>query len=92
MDRMEEKEDFQMIPNRCTFCRGTLKEGKSEFIARVEDEVIVIRDVPAFVCEQCGEAYYRVAISEKIDNVMRDAHSGKLCLKPLAAGEVELKV
>jgi YgiT-type zinc finger domain-containing protein len=54
---MEEKEDFQKIPNRCTFCRGTLKQGKSDFIARVEDEVIVIRDVPAFVCQQCGEVY-----------------------------------
>jgi YgiT-type zinc finger domain-containing protein len=57
MERMEEKEDFQKIPNRCTFCRGTLKQGKSDFIARVEDEVIVIRDVPAFVCQQCGEVY-----------------------------------
>jgi YgiT-type zinc finger domain-containing protein len=70
---------------------GNLKEGKSQFIARAGDEVIVIRDVPAFICDQCGEAYYSLEISEKIDEVMRDAHNGKLCVRPLAAGEVELR-
>jgi len=35
-----------MIPERCTFCKGTLQEGKTEFIARVGDEIIVVRDVP----------------------------------------------
>ncbi|MDD4455471.1 MAG: type II toxin-antitoxin system MqsA family antitoxin [Candidatus Methanomethylophilaceae archaeon] len=79
-----------MIPERCMFCKGTLQEGKTEFIARVEDEIIVIRDVPAYVCDRCGEAYYSAEISRKIDAVMKDAHSGRLCCRPLAAGEVEL--
>jgi YgiT-type zinc finger domain-containing protein len=92
MDRLQDKEGDVMIPDRCTFCHGTLKEGKSQFIARVGDEVIVIRDVPAFVCEQCQEAHYRADISEKIDEVMKDAHSGKLCARPLAAGGIERKV
>jgi len=30
-------------------------------------------------------------LSGKIDNVMRDGHSGKLCVRPPAAGEVELR-
>lgn len=34
-----------MIPERCTFCKGTLQKGKTEFIARVGDGIIVIRDV-----------------------------------------------
>ncbi|HOI59167.1 MULTISPECIES: YgiT-type zinc finger protein [unclassified Methanoculleus] len=36
-----------MIPERCTFCRGSLQEGKTEFIARVGGEIVVVRDVPA---------------------------------------------
>ncbi|MCK9307978.1 MAG: hypothetical protein M0P17_10680 [Methanoculleus sp.] len=28
------------------FCKGTLHEGTAELIARVGDEIIVIRDVP----------------------------------------------
>jgi YgiT-type zinc finger domain-containing protein len=43
-----------MIPERCTFCKGTLREGKTEFIARVGDEIVVVRDVPAFICGRRG--------------------------------------
>ncbi len=81
-----------MIPDQCSFCRGKLVKGKTEFIARAGNEVVVMKDVPAFVCEQCGEAYFDMEISRKIDDIMRDAHQGKLCVRPLAAGEVELKV
>jgi len=81
-----------MIPDRCTFCKGTLHEGKTEFIARVGDEIIVIKEVPAFVCDRCGEAYYSPEISRRIDAVMRDVHEGRICARPLAAGEVDLAV
>jgi hypothetical protein len=57
-----------------------------------KDEGIIIRGVPAFVCEQCGEGYHRVDISKKIDEVMKDAHNGKICVRPIAAGEIELRV
>jgi YgiT-type zinc finger domain-containing protein len=79
-----------MIPDRCSFCKGKLREGKTEFLAHAAGEVIVIKDVPAYVCEQCGEAYYTATISRKIDDVMRAAHQKKLCMRPLPAGEVSL--
>jgi len=81
-----------MIPERCTFCRGRLHEGKAEFIARVGDEIIVIKEIPAFVCDRCGEAYYTADISRRIDAVMKDVHEGRVCARPLAAGEVDLAV
>jgi len=74
----------------CIRDRGTLHEGTAEFIARIGDEIIVVRDVPALICDRCGEAYYSAEVSRKIDAVMADAHSGRLCCRPLAAGEVEL--
>jgi len=42
------------------------------------------------ICDRCGEAYYSAEVSQKIDAVMKDFHSGRLCCRPLAAGEVEL--
>jgi YgiT-type zinc finger domain-containing protein len=80
-----------MIPDHCSFCKGKLRKGNTEFMAHAAEEVIVIKDVPAFVCEQCGEAYYTAKTSRKIDEVMRDAHQKKLCMRPLPAGEVSLK-
>jgi hypothetical protein len=45
-----------MIPERCTFCRGTLQEGKTEFIARVGDEIVIVRDAPTLM-RQDSETY-----------------------------------
>lgn len=55
-----------MKPGRCSFCKGRLDEGKTEFVAKVGDEVISIKDVPAYVCENCGEAYFTPEISRAL--------------------------
>ena len=77
-------------PDRCMFCNGRLEEGTTEFMARAGGEVVIINNVPALVCGQCGEAYYSVETSRKIDVVMNDAHRKKLCVRPVPAGEVSL--
>jgi len=59
-------------------------------MAHAAGEVIVIKDVPAFVCEQYKEAYYTAEVSRKIDGVIQSAHQKKLCMRPLPAGEVSL--
>ncbi len=80
-----------MIPDLCSFCKGKLVKGKTEFMARAGNEVVVIKDVPAWVCEQCGESYFTAAVSRRIDAIMRDAQKGTLCLRPLPAGETDLE-
>jgi len=54
--------------------------------------VISIKDVPAYVCDNCGDAYFTPEISRKVDEVMSDFHRGKRLAHPIAAGEVEIKV
>lgn len=79
-----------MIPDHCSFCKGKLHKVKTEFLAHAAGEVIVIKDVPAYVCDQCGEAYYTAEISRKIDGVIQSAHQKNLCMRPLPTGEVSL--
>jgi YgiT-type zinc finger domain-containing protein len=81
-----------MKPDKCSFCKGRLHKGKTEFVAKVNDGVISIKGVPAYVCEICGEAYFTPEISKRIDNIMKEFHKGTLLAKPIIAGEVELKV
>ena len=76
--------------DRCALCNGKLEESTTEFMARAGGEVVIINNVPAYVCEQCGESYYTAEISRKIDAVMREAHQKKLCVRPVPAGEVTL--
>ena len=79
-----------MIPDRCSFCKGKLVEGKHEFVVKVAETVLAIKDVDAFVCQDCGEAYYTPETSRRIDKVMERFHNSSLRVHPLAAGEVSL--
>lgn len=62
-----------MKPNRCIFCKSKLVEGKTEFVTKVGEQIIAIKDVSAYICENCGEAYYTPEVSRKIDIVMKSS-------------------
>lgn len=76
----------------CALCGGRLREGFTELVMKVGNEVVVIKKVPALVCSCCGEAYVTPEVSEKIDEVTQEFRVGKLLARPLAAGEIELKM
>lgn len=80
-----------MIPNQCSFCKGSLSEGKTEFMVRIGSEIIVIKDVPAFICDQCNESYFTPDSSRKIDAILEAAKNGPVCGTPLAAIEVSIQ-
>jgi len=80
-----------MEPDRRSFCKGRLIKGETEFIVRVGSELLVIRDIPAYVCEGCGEAYYIPDISRRIDRMMERFHESKLLVHPIAAGELGMR-
>jgi YgiT-type zinc finger domain-containing protein len=53
--------------NRCYFCQGTVKSERITHIHRWKGQVIILEDVPADVCQQCGEGilllmYYKLWI------------------------------
>ncbi len=79
-----------MKPDRCSFCKGRLVEGETGFVVKAGKELLSIKDVPAYICEECGEAYYTPEVSEKIDKIMTKFHNSDLLVHPLAAGELSL--
>ncbi len=79
-----------MIPSKCSFCHGKLVESKTEFVIKLYGRVLSIKDVPAFVCQECGEAYYTPKVSRKLDKVMKKFHESNLLVHPIAAGEISL--
>ncbi len=79
-----------MKPDRCSFCKGKLVKGKTEFVVKVGEEILVIKDVSAYICNECGEAYYSSEESKKIDKLMKKFHESDLLVHPLAAGELSL--
>jgi YgiT-type zinc finger domain-containing protein len=79
-----------MGPAECLLCKSKTREGTTEFVARVGEQVVVIKKIPAFVCPNCDEAYYSIDAQRKIERIMKAFHEGKLLAKPIAAGEVDL--
>jgi len=35
------------------------------------EKIIVIKEIPAYICNQCKEAYFTPEISRKIDEIMK---------------------
>jgi YgiT-type zinc finger domain-containing protein len=63
-----------------------MSEGNHDFRARIEDEIIVIKDVPAMVCDTCGEVEYTLEVSREIDRIRKDLLAGRMRARPLVAG------
>jgi len=60
--------------DKCDLCGGELSVGTSSLEIWRGEELIVLRDVPADVCQQCGEAYLSAQVSERIDQFLEKYH------------------
>ena len=56
----------------CSFCQGEVSEKKVDYDYRRESHLLVISNVPAGVCGQCGEKYFKPEILKKMDNIYHD--------------------
>ena len=60
-------------PNRCPLCGGDKKAGRTTFTVDLGFGVIVVRDVPASVCSQCGADWIEGSIASKLEEIVNDA-------------------
>ena len=51
----------------CYFCGGEVVEMVIELEYRLKGRLYIIEDVPAGICQQCGEKYFTAHVSEAID-------------------------
>ncbi len=55
---------------KCFACDKETIEKNKNYIADLEHCVIIIKNVPALVCQDCGEVYYRDEVAEKIEKTI----------------------
>jgi YgiT-type zinc finger domain-containing protein len=67
-------EEMKDTIDRCDLCGGELKPGKTTLEIWRGEELLVIKDVPADVCQQCSEAYISAHISERLDHFLAEHH------------------
>ena len=58
---------------KCPLCKGTMQKGKTSMPYETgKDRLIVVKDVPALICEQCGESYFE---EKEVDAIEELIHS-----------------
>lgn len=59
--------------NRCPICQGYKVDATTTFTVDLDFGVVVVRHVPATVCEQCSAEWIDDAIAEKLEQVVNEA-------------------
>ncbi|QSV44553.1 type II toxin-antitoxin system MqsA family antitoxin [Geobacter benzoatilyticus] len=59
----------------CPLCGGDMETGKTTFTADLGFGVVVVRNVPATLCSQCGADWIDDATAARIEKIVDDARS-----------------
>ena len=67
---------------KCLYCQGTMARGMAQFHIDRKGYHFLLDAIPAWVCTQCGEAYFEEATVEAIQQVLQaiDTRMEKLVL------------
>jgi YgiT-type zinc finger domain-containing protein len=60
-------------PTNCPLCGGEVARDFVLFAAELGTGVLVVRNVPALVCERCGEQWFTDDITRKLEALAQDA-------------------
>ena len=62
-----------MGDHACPLCGGEKRNGSTTFTVDLDFGVVVVRQVPALVCEQCGAEWIDDEVSEVLERLVADA-------------------
>jgi YgiT-type zinc finger domain-containing protein len=76
--RIHTKENDNM---RCPSCRGTMEKNATTLPYELGgDKLIVVRDVPAMVCTQCGEVFIESSVLKKVEELLNTVERSGMTL------------
>ena len=58
------------ITMSCFMCKGSLEEKKTMFMVDLGAHIIIIKDVPSFVCSQCGDTTYSDEVAHVLEQIV----------------------
>lgn len=54
----------------CFFCKGQTVETTTKFIVDLGQCVVIVKSVPARVCQQCGEASFSDEVAQQLERIV----------------------
>lgn len=74
-----------MITNNiCSICGGKEIRGETTFTADLGFGVVVVRNVPALICKQCGADWIEDEIAEQLEKTVKEARQHRRQVKVTA--------
>ena len=56
---------------KCPLCKGEMQKGKTSMPYETgKDRLIVVKDVPALICEQCGESFIEAPVLKRVEKIL----------------------
>ena len=55
---------------KCFFCKGQTREETTKFIVDLGTCVVIVKNVPALVCQQCGEASFSDEVAKQLERIV----------------------
>jgi len=75
--------------DKCYFCKAKVVQQQVTIDYRWGDNLVVIKDVPAGVCQQCGEKYLKSSVYKELERLAKSKSHlmGKMMIDILAFEE-----
>jgi YgiT-type zinc finger domain-containing protein len=77
---LENKEETKMT---CVICKDTLRKGVINYSVDRGAQFLLIRDVPALICDQCGESFIDDKVYSKIEKIIENARQSNVEIEVL---------
>ena len=62
----------------CPLCGGKKIKGKTTFSADLDSGVLVVRQVEATICSQCGQEWIDDTTARRLEQIVNDARARQL--------------
>ncbi len=62
---------------QCEYCHGAIVEKRVAMTRKVKGKYVLIENVPAGVCEECGTRYYAANVLKTIEETIRGRRKAK---------------
>jgi len=61
----------------CIICKGELTKQEANHIVDVDGHIIIIKNVPAEVCKQCGESFFENQVAVALEKIVDEIRNNK---------------
>ena len=61
----------------CIVCKGELTKKEINHIVDLDGHIIIVKNVPAEVCKQCGESFFENEVALRLEKIVDEIRNNK---------------